>query len=254
MTATIWFDSLVSVGIVSLLSLLGVTLLSLEAAVLKRLIMVLVSLAVGALFGDAFIHLLPEAYHHFSNDMTVGFLTLGGFMAFFLIEKYLHWHYYSEDKDNSIHHHIHPVGYINLTADSLHNFVDGVVIGTSYLISVPLGIATTIAVILHEIPHEVGNFGVLINAGFTRRRALLLNFLTALTAILGTILALVFGQKIAAINDIALPITAGGFIYIAGVDLLPDLHKDNQPIHSIIQFLGILLGLAVMVWVKIHFG
>ena len=250
----VWVDSLASVIIVSLLSLLGLTFLSLDAGVLKRLVMVLVSLAVGALFGDALIHLLPEAYHLFNNDLTVAYLTLAGFMIFFLVEKYLHWHYYSEDKDNSIHHHIHPVGYINLSADSLHNFVDGVVIGTSYLISIPLGIATTIAVVLHEIPHEVGNFGVLINAGFTRKRALLLNFFTALTAILGTVLALTFGSRISILNNIALPITAGGFIYIAGVDLLPELHKDNRPAHSLIQFLAILAGLAMMVWVKLHGG
>lgn len=247
----VWLYTLSSVVIVSLISLIGIVVLALKQELLHKIVFVLVSLAVGALFGDALIHLLPEAYASFESELTVSYLVLGGFLLFFLVEKYLHWHHH-HDEESGVH--VHSVGYINVLADALHNFIDGVLIGVSYLVSLPLGIATTFAVILHEIPQEIGDFGVLISAGFTRRKALLLNLLAACTAIIGAILALIFSGKIEGLVAYALPLTAGGFIYIAAVDLLPSLQKETRPLRSLIQLVAIVAGVAVMAWLKIHEG
>lgn len=247
----VWSYSLLSVVVVSLISLIGVIVLAIKQEILNRIVFVLVSLAVGALFGDALIHLLPEAYRTFSSELTVSYLVMAGFLLFFLVEKYLHWHHH-HDEESGVH--IHPVGYINLVSDAMHNFIDGVLIGVSYLVSIPLGIATTLAVILHEIPQEIGDFGVLISAGFTRKRALWLNFATGLTAVLGTVLALLLGGRLEALIAYAIPLTAGGFLYIAAVDLLPPLHKETRPIRSLLQLVAIVAGVAIMAWLKIHEG
>lgn len=247
----VWFYSLLSVVIVSLISLIGVVVLAFRQDVLNKIVFVLVSLAVGALFGDVLIHLLPEAYATFDSELTVSYWVMGGFMLFFLVEKYLHWHHH-HDEDSGVH--IHPVGYINLVSDGMHNFIDGVIIGTSYIASIPLGIATTLAVIMHEIPQEIGDFGVLISAGFTRKRALWLNFITGLTAVLGTVLALYFGGRLEMFTTFAVPLTAGGFLYIAAVDLLPPLHKETRPLRSLMQLVAIVAGVAIMAWLKIHGG
>ncbi|MEK7535015.1 MAG: ZIP family metal transporter [Patescibacteria group bacterium] len=245
----VWFYSLSSVIIVSLISLIGVVVLAIKQSILNQIVFVLVSLAVGALFGDALIHLLPEAYETFDGPLTVSYLVMAGFLFFFLVEKYLHWHHH-HDEESGVH--IHPVGYINLISDGIHNFIDGVLIGVSYLVSIPLGVATTIAVVLHEIPQEIGDFGVLISAGFTRKKALWLNFATGLAAVLGTVLALISGTRLETLTSYAIPLTAGGFLYIAAVDLLPPLHKETRPLRSLLQLIAILAGVAVMAWLKIY--
>lgn len=247
----VWLYSLSSVVVVSLISLIGVVALAIKQELLNRIVFLLVSLAIGALFGDALIHLLPEAYATFTDQLTVAYLIMAGFLFFFLIEKYLHWHHHHDENEGV---HIHPVGYINIISDAFHNFIDGVLIGVSYLASIPLGIATTLAVILHEIPQEIGDFGVLTSAGFTRQKALLVNLLSACTAIIGTILALVFGANLGSLTAYAIPLTAGGFLYIAAVDLLPPLHQETRPLRSLLQFLAIISGVAIMAWLKIYEG
>jgi len=134
----------------------------------------------------------------------------------------------------------------NLIGDGVHNLVDGLVIGASYLVGIPLGITTTIAIILHEIPQEIGDFGVLVHGGFTRKKALMLNLLTALTAVAGVIISLLIGTKIQNYTLFLLPFTAGGFIYIAGSDLIPELHKEVKPLKSLFQLIAILLGIGIM--------
>jgi len=143
-------------------------------------------------------------------------------------------------------HHVHEFAYTNLIGDALHNFLDGVIIGASYLVNIPLGIATTVAVVLHEIPQEVGDFGVLIHAGFSKFKALMFNFLTALAAILGGILALVIGVQSEILKQFLIPIIAGGFIYIAVADLIPELKKEERTKHSILQVIAFCLGIGVM--------
>lgn len=235
--------AILSVIAVSLVSLAGVFTLSIREEVIRKYIFLLVSLAVGALLGDAFIHLIPEAFENSSQPVIVSLLIIAGILAFFVLEKFLHWHHHGDDTDED---EIHPVGKLVLFSDGVHNFIDGIIIGTSFLASPALGVATTIAVILHEIPQEIGDFAVLLHSGYTRQRALWLNFLSALTAVLGTLVAFFFGGAGQAFSEMILPLAAGGFIYIAVADLIPELHKTKLLKHSLAQFVALVLGVVLM--------
>ncbi len=234
----------ISVMVVSLVSLIGVFSLAIKEDVLKKYINFFISLAIGALLGDAFIHIIPEAYKSNLSSNKVGILIIVGIILFFIIEKFIHWHHHGEDKEES---HIHPVGKLVLFTDGFHNMIDGIIIGASFLISPHVGIATTLAVILHEIPQEIGDFAVLIHSGYTKKRALWLNFISALASVLGLVIVFIFGSTVE--NSILwfVPIAAGGFIYIAVADLIPELHKTKELKHSIIQLGIIMLGVLAMV-------
>jgi zinc and cadmium transporter len=239
----IWIYSLVSVIIVSLISLIGIITLSIKAVKLNKLLIYLISFSAGALFGDAFLHLLPEIVSVSGFTTQISLLTLLGIGIFFVIEKVIHWQH--------CHHpitekHVHSFAIMNLIGDGVHNFLDGIIIGVSYIVSIPVGIATTIAVVLHEIPQEIGDFGVLLHGGFSKSKALLLNFVTASAAILGAILALLASKYIPNIEQILIPIAVGGFIYIAGSDLIPELHKEFETKKAFLQLLALALGVLVM--------
>ncbi len=239
-----WAYALVSVFIVSIISFVGVFSLSIKPEPLKKILLYLVSFSAGALLGDAFIHLLPEVVEDAGFGLNVSLYILSGILVFFILEKFIHWHHYHDPNSKS---HIHPFAITNLFGDSLHNFIDGLIIGVSYIVSIPVGVATTIAVILHEIPQEIGDFGVLIHGGFTKAKALFFNFLTALTAVVGAVAALAIGSHIENITVILVPFAAGGFIYVAGTDLIPELHKEIEIKKSFIQLTFFLLGIGIMV-------
>lgn len=229
---------------ISLVSLVGVFTLSLREELLRKYIFLFVSLAVGALLGGAFLHLVPESYESITSEGLVGLLIIAGLFLFFAFEKFLHWHHHSDDSDE--HDHVHPVGTLILVSDALHNFIDGIVIGASFMVSVPVGVATTIAVLIHEVPQEIGDFAVLLHAGYSRAKALWYNFLSALMAVLGTVVVFVLGSAIESLTVWVLPIAAGGFLYIAVADLIPELHKTHLGKHSIAQFVVIAIGVALM--------
>jgi len=236
-----------SVSLVSLLSLVGISLLALSHKAFHQIVFGLVALAVGALFGDCFIHLMPEAYKDPSLSQAASLYVMGGILLFFALENFLHWRHQHSDE----HQKVEPYGYLNILADITHNFIDGLIIGASYLVSVKLGVATSLAVVLHEIPHEFSNFGVLVRSGFSRWRALFINFLTALTALAGGLIAWWVGGNTAGFIQILVPFTAGGFIYIAGSDLVPQLHKDVKSIKALVQLVAILAGVGIMWLVKL---
>ena len=235
--------SLLSVIIVSLISLIGVVTLSINIKRLKSILLFLVSFSAGALLGDAFIHILPELVREYVVRLSASLYIILGILLFFIVEKFIHWRHCHVPVSKD---HPHPFAITNLLGDGLHNFIDGLVIGSSYLVNIQTGIATTIAVILHEIPQEIGDFGVLIHGGFTVSRALFFNFLSAITAIIGTIISLYFGSYFGEYNSFLLPLTIGGFIYIAASDLIPELHKEVKISKSIFQILGIILGVCIM--------
>lgn len=235
--------ALASTLIVSLASLAGVFSLSIKEEFIRKYISLFVSLAAGALLGDAFIHLIPESFEKLVNGTNIGLLVIAGVLLFFVLEKFLHWHHHSDDTEER---HAHPVGKLILFSDGVHNFIDGVVIGVSFFVSIPVGIATTLAVILHELPQEVGDFAVLLHAGYTRRRALWLNFLSALIAVLGTLAAFMLGGTGESFATWILPLAAGGFIYIASADLIPELHKTKVIKYSILQLMSLVLGVVLM--------
>lgn len=241
---TSYIYALLGVVVVSVVSLVGVFTLSIKEEIIRKYIFLLVSLAVGALLGDAFIHLIPEAFENSTNPLAVSLLIIVGIVVFFVLEKFMHWHHHGDDAQE---HGIHPVGKMMLFSDGIHNFIDGVIIGISFLVSIPLGMATILAVILHEIPQEIGDFAVLLHAGYTRKRALWLNFLSALSAVFGTLLAFVLGEAGEDFINWVLPFAAGGFIYIAVADLMPELHKTKKINYSFFQLLSLILGVALMV-------
>ena len=241
-----WY-SLLSVFLVSLISFIGVFALSIKIERLRKVLIYLISFSAGALFGDAFIHLLPEISEEFGFGLNVSGYLLLGIGSFFVLEKVIHWRHCHGEFLEKGHERVHPFVYTNLVGDGLHNFLDGVIIASSYIVSIPVGVATTIAVILHEIPQEIGDFGVLIHGGFSRGKALLLNFASALAAVLGVVAVFLLQGEIENIELILVPIAAGGFIYIAGSDLIPELHKHSGEIgQSLLQLLAFVAGILVM--------
>lgn len=245
---SLYFYIFGSVLIVSALSLVGVFFLSFSSSFFKKLIFPLVSFSAGALLGDSFLHLIPETAEASTGGLGVWLYLLAGLLLFFVLEKIIHWRHCHVLTSSE---HPHPLGLMNLIGDSLHNFFDGAIIAGSFLISPVLGLATFIAVIAHEIPQELGNFGTLIYAGYSRRRALWLNFLTALTAMLGALAVVVFGAKVDGFTDFIIPFTAGGFIYIATADLIPELKKETGAYKSLLQLACILAGVALMLILKL---
>lgn len=235
-----------SVFVVSCISLIGVLALSIKKELLGRSIFFMVSLAVGALFGDAIIHLLPEAFGSFTSTTTAGFFVIVGIVLFFTLEKFLHWHHHHGPEHSHEVSPVRPLGRVILFSDGIHNFLDGIIIAAGYMVGIEVGIATTIAVILHEIPQEIGDFAILMHAGYTRARALFLNFFSALLAILGAVFALFLQNISSAVTPALIAIAAGSFLYIAGSDLVPELHKTTRPKDSLIQLSAIVLGIAVM--------
>lgn len=237
-------QAVASTVLVSLVSFIGLAAIPVSADLLRRVLFVLVSLAAGAFFGDALIHLLPQASAELESPTTAGLIALGGIFGFFVLEKFLRWHHQHSGEPEGIQ----PFGLMNLVADAVHNFIDGVAIGASYLVAAPVGVATTLAVVLHEVPQEIGDFGVLLHAGFTRTRALLFNFMTACTAVAGAALVVMVGgaDEGLRLGPPMLALSAGMFLYIAGSDLVPDLHREQEVSRSLLQFIAMAAGAGAM--------
>lgn len=239
-----------SVLLVSFLSLFGVFFLSFSPRFMEKLTLFLVSLSAGTLLGDSFLHLLPEAADANGASLRMWLWLMIGLVSFFVLEKIVHWRHCHIQTGPKHPHHL---GIMNLVGDCLHNFFDGVIIAGSFLVNIPLGLTTLVAVIAHEIPQEIGDFGVLLYAGYSRRRALFLNFVTALTAVFGAIVAMVLGARINGFAELIIPFTAGGFIYIATADLIPELKKETAAHKSLYQLVSIIAGIGIMLALKVIF-
>lgn len=249
--ASIIFYTIISVIIVSLFSLVGIFTLALRRNMLEGLLLILVSLSAGTLFGGAFLHLLPEAVERSGFTLQISLTVLAGIIVFFIVEKIIHLHgchVPHEHRSPLLHEpHKHHLGMMNLFGDGLHNFIDGLIIAAAYLVSIPIGIAATIAVIMHEVPQEIADFGVLLYAGFTKTKALMFNLMSAAVAILGAIVGLILGTQGESFALLMLPFAAGGFIYIAGSNLIPELHKSCSLKNSFLHLAALLVGIGIMV-------
>jgi len=233
-----------STFLISLASLIGVFTISIKEKILSKFFLSLISLSAGALMGGAFLHLLPEASEKLNNE-NMYFIVLFSFILFFLIEKVLHWrHCHKKNCD------VHTFGYMNLFGDAVHNLIDGLVIASTFLIDIKLGVITSFAIALHEIPQEIGDFGVLLYSGFSRKKALYSNFLVALTSVLGGIIGYFLSFQIENMTSYLLPFAAGGFIYIAASDLMPEIRKEKSFKKSILSFGIFLIGILIMFLVK----
>ncbi len=242
-----WILGLASVIAISAISLMGVLVLWLKDKQLEKILLYLVSFSVGGLFGDAFIHLIPQAIEEGGFGTSVSLLILIGILSSFVIEKFLQWRHCHIPTSSE---HPHSFAYMNLFGDAVHNLIDGLIVGGSYLVSISIGISTTLAVVFHEIPQELGDFGVLIHGGFNKRKAVWFNFLTALTAVIGAVIAFVVGTTLGGFIPLLIPFAAGNFIYIAGSDLIPELRKDEPDLKkATLQVVSITLGVAVMLLV-----
>lgn len=239
----IWGYSLVSVAVISLASLIGIFTLSIQSEKLGKVLIYMISFSAGALLGDAFLHLIPETIHEFGFSLHISMYILSGIAGFFIIEKIIHWRHCHHPTTED---HPHPFAWMNLFGDIAHNFIDGLIIGAAYLVSIPVGVATSIAVLLHEIPQEIGDFGVLLHGGFSKAKALLLNFLVSFTAVIGVVVALIVGDYVEDMTAFLLPFAAGGFIYIASADLIPEMHKQVKISQSLLQFFFFLIGIGLM--------
>lgn len=240
---TAFLFGLIAVLAISLVSFTGVFMLSIQESRLKSLLLYFVSFAAGAMFGDVFLHIFPEMIEEGIFTLQSSITILIGIIVSFILEKIIHWRHCHLPFDKQ---HVHRFAYMNLFGDALHNFIDGLIIGASFIAGLPVGIATTIAVILHEIPQEVGDFAVLIHGGVKRTKALLLNFFTALTAVGGLIIAFLLQNIVEDMNAFLLSFAAGSFIYIAGSDLIPELHKEDSIKKGLIQLSIFIAGILVM--------
>jgi zinc and cadmium transporter len=244
--------AIASVVAVSLVSLIGLAALSMNEARLHRVVAFFVSFAVGALLGDAFIHLVPQTFAGGASPGTPlvrSLLILGGMLVFFVVEKLLrHTHGVLHARHHGGRSVADPeLAAINVLGDAIHNFIDGVVIGAGYLASTTLGVTATVAVLLHEIPQELGDFGILVHSGLSPRKAVLINLGSASAAILGTSLALAAGSVAReAVTGVLIPITAGGFVYLAAADLIPELQHDRSLRALVAQTSLIAAGIGVM--------
>ncbi|MBI5417487.1 ZIP family metal transporter [Candidatus Poribacteria bacterium] len=232
-----------SILAVSSISLIGIVSLVINQKKLEDILLFLVSFSAGALLGDCFIHILPEIVSNIGFNIITALLILCGILVFLVLEKFIYWRHCHVPTSEG---HPHPIVFMNLVGDGLHNFIDGMAIAASYLVSINLGITTTIAVIFHEIPQEMGDFGVLVYGGFSKLKALTYNLICSLTAFLGAISVIWAGDINQNFSFSLMAFSAGSFIYIAGVDLLPELKKETELMKSIIQLIGFISGIGIM--------
>jgi len=249
--------------------------LFLKEEFLNKILLILVSFAAGALIGSAFLHLIPEAIEEVGigekSLLKIFSFLLFGFCAFFILENSIKWHHHHaleqggaeqrvEMKANSEggklhrlkeHPEIKPFSYLILISDGVHNFIDGLIIAGSFIVSFPLGIVTVLAVALHEIPQEIGDFGILIYSGFKKNKALFLNFLSATTIIFGGIFGFLLSERMGNSMIFLLPFAAGSFIYIACSDLIPEIKHKVSPQKSLIHFFVFLSGIGIMFLMKL---
>ncbi|MCX6768518.1 MAG: ZIP family metal transporter [Candidatus Micrarchaeota archaeon] len=220
----------------ALLGFVGVFSLWFSQRDLEKISRVLMSFAAGTLLGGAFLHLLPESLEKIGAEQ-VFLLTLAGFVLFIFLESYFHWHRCKCG--------VHPFSFVMLAGDGVHNFLGGITLAASFLMSVPLGIATIIAIIAHEFPQQLGIFGVLVRGGFSRNRAMVYSFLAQSTIVLGAIAGYFLAGVSEGLVSLLVPFAAGNFIYIASSDLIPEMHKSRG--RGMLGNLAVfMLGLALM--------
>lgn len=248
---SVLFHILISTFLISVISFIGVFTLFLKEKLLDKILLILVAFSAGALIGGAFLHLIPEAIEKVGlegNSLLKIFLYLiFGFCIFFILEQFIRWHHHHATR----HPEIAPFSYLILISDAVHNFIDGLIIAASFVVAFPVGVVTVLAVAFHEIPQEIGDYGVLVYGGFKRIKALFLNFLSAISVIFGGIIGFLLSEKIGQSIIFLLPFAAGNFIYIAASDLIPEIKHKESFKRSINYFLVFLLGIVLMLLLKI---
>jgi zinc and cadmium transporter len=254
------------------LSLIGIFFISLKEKTLERILFVLIAFATGTILASALFDLIPESLHHMEElnsegadiDEVLPFIfVMIGYLVFFILERFIYWfhgHAHQEEEEFVCHGNISTdmenkekgtpkiknFAILNLIGDGLHNFLDGVVIMVAFISDITVGIAVTLAVIFHELPQEIGDFGILIYGGFTKKKAMLFNFLSAMIAMLGGLFAYLLADTVETFSFFILAFSGGGFLYIATSELMPELLKERDLKKSIIQTLILLVGIGMI--------
>lgn len=239
------FSGLLMCGI----ALVGSVVFFMTKATFEKVLLPLVALSAGSLIGGAFLHMIPEGLEKYRGKTEFFFVwILVGFVAFFALEQIIHWHHcrnaHAECKK--------PLGYLILIGDGLHNYLGGLAVAGTFLIDIKLGITTLLAAVAHEIPQELGDFGVLLHAGWERKTALLLNMLSGLTFLVGGLSAYWFSKSI----DISflVPLAAGNFIYIGASDLVPEINRHRHFGENIKHFSAFIAGLGLMLALRMMYS
>lgn len=237
---------IIATFIISLISLVGLLVFAIREQMLNRVLLVLVALSSGALLGGSFLHLIPEAVSEAEDLIAVFLYLLAGFCLFFILEQFLHWRHQHGDV-----HGVKPFSYLILVSDSVHNLIDGLVIAAGFVAGLPVGVATAMAVALHEIPQELGDFGVLVYGGFSKFRALTFNYVSAVMAVIGGVAGYFASSLVEGVTVFLLPFAAGNFIYIAAADLIPEIKHAVSRRRSLVHFGVFLAGIGIMLLVKL---
>lgn len=226
-----------------LIALVGAFSLLISDKALRKILYILVAFSAGTLLGGALLHLLAESLEEL--EIQIAFIIfIIGFSLFFLMEKFLYWHHCHDQECN-----VHTYSYLILFGDAIHNFIDGLVIAAAFIVNIHLGLVTSFVIIAHEIPQELGDFGVLVHGGLSKGKALFYNFLSQITCVLGGVIG--YYMPLGEFKILMLPFAAGGFIYISASDLIPELHKENELKKSLLSFIFFLIGIGLMLGLKL---
>lgn len=246
---TIFLNIIIATFLISLIAFIGALTLFLKEKLLDKILLILVAFSAGALIGGAFFHLIPEALESagLENSLNVFLYVICGFSTFFILENFIKWHHCHKRE----HVKIMPFSYLILVSDAVHNFIDGLIIAVSFVNSFSIGIITTLVVAFHEIPQEIGNFGVLVYGGIKKTKALLLNFLSATTVLLGGMVGYFISGEISGSITLLLGFAAGSFIYIASSDLIPEIKTCGALEKSASYFFVFLLGVGLMLLLRL---
>jgi zinc and cadmium transporter len=227
----------------SALALVGTITVLMPAPTLARLLLPMVGLAAGSLLGGAFFHMLPESVDAIGNGLGVYLALVAGFLVFFVLEQFLHWHHcHRVEHVECVERR--PLGYLILLADGLHNLIGGLAVGGAFMVDIRVGIVTWLVAAAHEVPQELGDFGVLVHSGWQRRSALAWNFASALTFLVGALTAYAIADHV----EVAylLPFAAGNFVYIAAADLLPEITSEERTRDKLETSAAFVVGLAIL--------
>ncbi|MCC5935834.1 MAG: ZIP family metal transporter [Lunatimonas sp.] len=233
--------ALISALAVGLVALVGLVYQFVSREFVTRYVPWVLALTAGILLGNVFFHLLPEASHESREPYGILFGFIAGLGVFWLLDRMLHRHHREKPEAGR------SLGYLTLIGDGFHNFIDGLVIGTSYLIHFELGVATTLAILLHELPQELGESGTMVYSGFTPKKTVRLNLLVSLTAVLGVLVSFGVQRWLLISPAFLLAFTAGGFLYVALGRLMPELFRTSPLTRVRLSYVAVLcLGLAVV--------
>ncbi len=246
---TVFLNIIIATFLISLVAFVGALTLFLKEKLLDKILLLLVAFSAGALIGGAFFHLIPEALENvgLENSLNVFLYVICGFLTFFILENFIKWHHCHKRE----HSKIMPFSYLILVSDAIHNFIDGLIIAASFVSSFSIGIITTLVVAFHEIPQEIGDFGVLIYGGIKKAKALLLNFLSAITVVLGGVVGYFISGEISGSITFLLSFAAGGFVYIASSDLIPEIKTCTVLKKTSSYFFVFLLGIGLMLLLRL---